>query len=204
MIKKITIIDYGAGNIFNLLNTFKRLNCEVKVASDSKEITNSDRLIIPGVGAFKHGMENLNKQNLIEAINQYTKNERPLLGICLGMQYLMNYSEEFGKTDGLKLINGEVKKFIKNKTTRVPHIGWNYLKHNGDKIFSNLKTNAVFYFCHSFYVNSKESKNVISETQYSNINFCSTIKRNNLYGCQFHPERSGKEGEIFLKNFINI
>ena len=104
MIKKITIIDYGAGNIFNLLNSLKRLHCEVKVTSDSKEISKSDRLIIPGVGAFKYGMENLKKQNLIEAINQYTKNERPLLGICLGMQYLMNYSEEFGKTDGLKLI----------------------------------------------------------------------------------------------------
>ena len=204
MIKKVTILDYGVGNIFNLYKSLERLNYSVNISSNSNKISNSERLIIPGVGAFKEGIENIKKRNLIETIKSYVKNQRPLLGICLGMQYLMSYSEEFGKTDGLKIIKGNVIQFKKSKENRVPHIGWNYLYNNNDKIFLNLKKKPTFYFCHSFYVNPKNKKNKLSETKYSNINFCSAIKKENIYGCQFHPERSGKNGEVFLKNFMSI
>ena len=202
--KKITILDYGVGNIFNLLKSLERLKYKVKVSSNSKEIMDSDRLIIPGVGAFKNGMKNLNKLNLIETIKLYTDTKRPLLGICLGMQYLMESSEEFGLTDGFGYIKGNVKKFKKNKLNRIPHMGWSYLNYYNDKIFNNLKNKPSFYFCHSYYVKPNNKNNILSETEYSGVSFCSTLKKKNIYGCQFHPERSGKNGEIFLKNFMNI
>tara|TARA_B100001173_G_C15723337_1_gene435320 strand:- start:292 stop:654 length:363 start_codon:yes stop_codon:yes gene_type:complete len=120
------------------------------------------------------------------------------------MHYLMDYSEEFGKTDGLKIINGNVKKFTSNKKYRIPHIGWNYLNYSGDEIFSSLKKKPTFYFCHSYFVHSIDPSKVIGKTEYAETEFCAVIRNKNIYGCQFHPERSGKDGELFLKNFINI
>jgi len=203
MIKEVTIIDYDAGNIFNLYNSLSRLNCNVKIASSAKEIEKSERLIIPGVGAFKEGLKNLEEKKLSKSIKIFAEKQRPMLGICLGMQYLMDYSEEFGKTEGLKIISGNVKKFNSTKKYRVPHIGWNYVKHSKDKIFSSLNQNPTFYFCHSYFVNSSDIGNVIGESEYAEIEFCAVIRKKNIYGCQFHPERSGKDGEIFLKNFID-
>ena len=204
MSKEVTIIDYDAGNIFNLFNSLSRLNCKVKVTSNLKEIEASDRLIIPGVGAFREGIKNLEEKKLTKSIKIFAEKNKPMLGICLGMQYLMDYSEEFGKTEGLKLINGNVKKFHSNEKYRIPHIGWNYLNYSDDEIFSSLKKKPTFYFCHSYFVHSTDPNKIIGKTEYAENEFCSVIRNKNIYGCQFHPERSGKDGEFFLKNFINI
>tara|TARA_B110000003_G_C16635238_1_gene528146 strand:+ start:2038 stop:2652 length:615 start_codon:yes stop_codon:yes gene_type:complete len=204
MIKNVTILDYDASNIFNLLNLLKKLEYKIKISNKTKDIEKADRLIIPGVGAFGEGMKILKKEKLIVPIKNFLEKERPLLGICLGMQYFLEYSEEFGKNKGLEIIKGNVKKFPDHIKYRVPHVGWNLVKFDKDKIFNSLDNRSSFYFTHSFYVKPRNKKNIIGTTNYSKINFCSVIKNKYFYGCQFHPERSGKNGIIFLKNFMNI
>ena len=136
-----------------------------------KEIENADRLIIPGVGAFCEGIQNLKDKNLIDPIKNFSKKNKPMLGICLGMQYMMEYSEEFGKTDGLKIFEGNVKKFKNKGKYRIPHIGWNYLSTNNDKIFSNLQKNSTFYFCHSFFVDCKDDQKKLGAQSMLKVNF---------------------------------
>ena len=137
-------------------------------------------------------------------MKEFLISERPLLGICLGMQYLMSVSYEFKKTPGLNFFDGEVVKFDQNKVKKLPHIGWNYIKLNKNKIFKNIKSTNTFYFCHSYYVKPSNTKNIIGKTFYNKTQFCSVINKNNIYGCQFHPERSGSAGSQFLNNFNNL
>lgn len=203
-IKEITIIDYDAGNLFNIVSTLKKLNIKLNVTKNPKKIIKAEKIIIPGVGAFKEGIDSLKKKNLFYALKEFLISERPLLGICLGMQYLMSVSYEFQKTPGLNFFDGEVVKFDQNKVKKLPHIGWNYIKLNKNKIFKNIKSNNTFYFCHSYYVKPSNTKNIIGKTFYKKTQFCSVINKNNIYGCQFHPERSGSAGSQFLNNFNNL
>ena len=202
--KKIYIIDYGVGNIGSLTNMIKYIGEDVDASNKIDDLKNADAMILPGVGSFDEAVKKIRSiDGLHELILDKALNQKiPFLGICLGMQLLLDSSEE-GTLKGLGLINGKAFKFQKNKNFKIPHMGWNYiniLKKN-DLIQENeyLK----FYFVHSYYVMVEDAKNVIGKTQYIN-EFDSIIQYKNIFGIQFHPERSHKNGMKLLKNFYNI
>ena len=204
--KEITIINYDAGNIFNLKSSLEKMNSKIIVTNNPKKIIKAEKIIIPGVGAFKEGIYNLKKRKLFYPLKEFLLSEKPILGICLGMQYLMEDSYEFNKnkTPGFSYFKGSVIKFNEKRVKRLTHIGWNYVNFIKNKIFKNIKQKSAFYYCHSYYAKPKNNKNIIGKTDYYGMKFCSVINYKNVYGCQFHPERSGPAGAKFLKNFINL
>jgi imidazole glycerol-phosphate synthase subunit HisH len=207
---KIAIIDYGIGNVRSILNAFESQGISASLTRDNNEIIDADGVILPGVGAFSHGMINLEKYNLIKTINEYVKTNKPFMGICLGMQMLFDESEEFGSTLGLGLISGKVVKLpIKNSNfEKLPHVSWNEIsskKISWDRtILDEIEENSDVYFVHSFGAIPKDEYNILSTTEYSSYEFCSSVKKDNIYGCQFHPEKSGEIGLKIIDNFLNI
>ncbi|EDZ63326.1 imidazole glycerol phosphate synthase, glutamine amidotransferase subunit H [Sulfurimonas gotlandica GD1] len=200
----ITILDYGLGNIRSLKNAFEHLGVACTLSKDRTTILNSDALILPGVGAFSHAMNILNKDNLVDVIREFADSNKPLLGICLGMQLLFKESEEFGKSDGLGLIDGSVVKLSNCK--KLPHVGWQTLENQMDTqgtILQDINKNSEFYFVHSFVVGINNAY-TLSSSSYGNALFSSCVKKENIYGCQFHPEKSAKAGLKILNNFIEI
>ena len=210
--KKITIIDYGCGNILNLIRAIQFLGYEVETTHDEKKILNSSHVILPGVGAFGNAVKQLENYNLLNAILKYTKLNKPLLGICLGMQILLSESHEFGTHKGLGLIEGQVIKISnkKNKEIKIPHTGWNEIYPNNDnkewknKILSNSLIGKNFYFVHSFVCKTKNPSSTIAICNYSGITIPAIVSFNNIFGCQFHPEKSADNGLAVLKNFCEI
>ena len=210
--KKITIIDYGCGNILNLVRAIKFLGYEVDITHDDKKIINSSHVILPGVGAFGNAMKQIEKYNLRNTILEYAKSNKPLLGICLGMQILLTAGYEFGAHKGLGLIQGEVIKIFnkKNKEIKVPHIGWNELYPNNNKkewknkILNDSLIGKSFYFVHSFVCITKNPDSTIAVCNYSGILIPAVVSIDNIFGCQFHPEKSADSGLNFLKNFCEI
>ena len=207
---KIVIIDYDVGNVRSMLNAFKKVGVNPILSNNEEEILSADGVILPGVGAFAHGMENLKKYNLVEIIKKYTDTNKPFMGICLGMQMLLDESEEFVNTKGLGLISGKVIKLpTQNKIyEKLPHVSWNEIKEKKTKwnntILNNVEQQSDVYFVHSFITNLDNEDEVLSTTVYSDYEFCSSIKKDNIYGCQFHPEKSGEIGLKIIENFINI
>tara|TARA_B100000886_G_C20421394_1_gene491781 strand:+ start:532 stop:1140 length:609 start_codon:yes stop_codon:yes gene_type:complete len=201
----IVIVDYGFGNKINLSSALDKIKVDHLISSKKKDIENCSHLILPGVGAFKTTINHLKKKKLLNTIKDIAK-KKPVLGICLGMQLLFDYSTENGKTKGLGLLKGSVKKFdFKNKNIKIPNIGWNKVMDiKKNKIFLNINKMDEFYFVHSYYIKTKEKKVIMSNSKYNNFSFASVINKKNIYGCQFHPERSRNQGLIFLKNFCNI
>ena len=201
----IVIIDYGFGNKINLSSALHKIGVKHIISSKKKDIENCTHLILPGVGAFNSAIDNLKKKNLIKTIKNVAK-EKPVLGICLGMQLLFDYSNENIKTKGLGLIKGNVNKFdFKKKNVKIPSIGWNKITNiKNNKIFENIKKIDEFYFVHSYFIKTNEKKIIISNSKYHNFLFPSVINKKNIYGCQFHPERSRDQGLCFLKNFCKI
>ena len=207
--KKITIIDYGCGNIFSLSRLLQKFEYEVEITKDPDVVSNSDKIILPGVGAFKIGIDNLKNNSLDESINLFLSKGNYLLGICLGMQLLMDKSEEFGNHNGLGFISGEVTKFDKNKDYPVPHIGWTKIEIEDEIlkknfIFNSIKDKSFFYFIHSYKVITKKKNETLAFSKYGNNTFSSLISSKNIYGTQFHPEKSGKVGEKLVSNFLKI
>ena len=210
--KKITIIDDGWGNILNLVRAIKFIGYDVEVTHNKNKIINSTHLILPGVGAFGSAMQEIEKYNLQDVILEYAKSNKPLLGICLGMQILLTASHEFGFHRGLGLIEGEVIKISnkKNNEIKIPHMGWNeiYPKNNknewGNKILQNFLIGKSFYFVHSFICLTKNANSTIAICNYTNISIPAVVANNNIFGCQFHPEKSSDNGLAFLKNFCEI
>lgn len=206
----ITIIDYNCGNIFSLIRLFEKLKIKYNVSNDPKIIAKSDKLILPGVGSFSVGIDNLKKKNIDEIIRQFVKKGNWILGICLGMQLLVSNSEEFGDYNGLDLIKGEVKKLKSaNKLKyKIPHVGWNSInfKENAhsNNLLKNVKNLSNFYFTHSFAVKTKFEEDTLAETIYSENLFSSIISKENILGVQFHPEKSGIVGEKMIRNFLNL
>ncbi|MBF0239912.1 MAG: imidazole glycerol phosphate synthase subunit HisH [SAR324 cluster bacterium] len=201
----IVIVDYGMGNLHSIKNKIERLKHEVIISADPLEIQAASRLILPGVGHFAQGMENLHQLQLIEVLNEKVLNQKtPVLGICLGMQLLTNHSEE-GDVDGLKWIDAETRLFRFDNSCnplRIPHVGWNLLNRQKDSyLFTDIPFNLRFYFVHSYYVNCRNPENIMAETTYGNT-FCSVIQHYNIYGTQFHPEKSHKRGLQLIDNFI--
>ncbi len=210
--RKITIIDYGCGNILNLVRAIRFLGYEAETTHDKKKIMNSSHVILPGVGAFGNAMKQLEKYNLQNAILEYAKLNRPLFGICLGMQILLTVSYEFGVHRGLGLIKGEVIKILnkKNNEIKIPHMGWNEIYPNNDKkewknkILSNSLIGKEFYFVHSFVSVTKNPNLTIAVCNYSGISIPAFVSVDNIFGCQFHPEKSADNGLVVLKNFCEI
>jgi imidazole glycerol-phosphate synthase subunit HisH len=202
----ISIIDYGMGNLHSVYKAFKRVGAKVRVINTPSGIEEYDKIILPGVGDFKMGMNNLKAAGFIESIKkQVLDNKVPILGICLGMQLLTSYSEE-GDVDGLDLINAKTIHF-KNlgipADLKIPHIGWNNINNCSQTGLLNGCEYEMVYFVHSYAVVCNDPSNVICETDYG-ITFHSGIQKENIYGLQFHPEKSHKAGLRILKNFINL
>ena len=210
--KKITIIDYGCGNILNLARAIKFIGYEVDITHDKNKIINSSYVILPGVGAFGNAMKQIEKYNLRNTILEYTKLNKPLLGICIGMQILFTLSYEFGVHKGLNLIEGEVIKISNknNKEIKIPHVGWNDIYPNNDKkewknkILKNSLIGKSFYFVHSFVCITKDHDSTIAVCNYSDISIPAVVATGNVFGCQFHPEKSADNGLAVLKNFCEI
>ncbi len=190
----IAIIDYGAGNTQSVKYALKRLGCIGVLTSDKEVISNSDKVIFPGVGQANSAMRKLKSKGLDLLI---PKLKQPVLGICLGMQLMCDFSEE-GNTDCLKIFGSNVKKF--DNSVKVPQIGWNTVFDLKTSLFDSINENEYMYLVHSYYV--PILKETVAKTNYG-INYSTALKKNNFIGVQFHPEKSGNNGEIVLKNFIN-
>ncbi len=190
------IVDYDAGNLKSIANMLNFLGEDFLISSKADDIKNAGRIIFPGQGHFRQAVENLDKKNLIEPIKAVVNNGKPFLGICLGLQILFEKSEEAPNFEGLSILKGEVKKFTSGK---VPQIGWNRIKTTKNN--SYLDDN-FFYFVNSFYV-VPEDKSIISSTANYNIDFCSSIQKDNLTAVQFHPEKSADAGMNFFKLWIS-
>jgi glutamine amidotransferase len=201
----ITIIDYGMGNVGSIKNMLKKIGHDSIISSNKVDIDNASKLILPGVGRFDTAMENLNNLNLSQLIKEKVMEGTPLLGICLGMQLLANKSEE-GIIDGLGLIPGEVKKFDLQAPFKVPHMGWNTVNFNNNSVlFQQFQQfeEARFYFVHSYYFQCTIKEYSIGETSFSH-NFTSAVQKGNVFGVQFHPEKSHVFGMGLLKNFAEL
>ncbi|QDP85844.1 imidazole glycerol phosphate synthase subunit HisH [Chryseobacterium sp. SNU WT5] len=203
----ITIIDYGVGNINAFVNVYKRVDVPVRIAKTSADLEGSEKLILPGVGHFDYAMSKLNNSGMRETLDDLVLEQKvPVIGICVGMQMMANYSDE-GNVEGLKWIDASVKKFDESKihqATRLPHMGWNDVKPVKDvALFQGLERDAIFYFLHSYYFECNNSDDVMAISDYG-IEFASAAHHENKYGIQFHPEKSHHYGEILLHNFAKL
>lgn len=213
MSNKITLLDYGMCNLLNVARAFEHIGAEVKIATKPQEAINADRLVVPGVGAFKDSVAEVRRLGFDDTICQFVTTGRPFLGICVGMQMLFDASEEFGEHQGLGILSGKVTK-ISNTTTanepqRVPHIGWNHLvKPESGRAWNNslLKQfenkSPAMYFVHSFAANPAEDADRLADCIYGGYRICAAVQRNNVVATQFHPERSGKLGLNLLEAFM--
>lgn len=203
----ITIIDYGVGNINAFVNVYKRVDVPVKIAKTAADLVGAEKLILPGVGHFDYAMTKLNDSGMREQLDDLVLNKKiPVVGICVGMQMMANYSDE-GNMEGLKWIDASVKKFDESKinyATRLPHMGWNDVRPMKDKpIFQGLEKGAIFYFLHTYYFECNDPEDVMAVSDYG-IEFASAAHHENRYGIQFHPEKSHHYGEILLHNFAKL
>ncbi|MDR2429265.1 MAG: imidazole glycerol phosphate synthase subunit HisH [Candidatus Margulisbacteria bacterium] len=202
---KTLIIDYGMGNLRSVQKAVERLGCAAEISSEPGALRNADKLILPGVGAFPQAVENLQKKQLWTILQN--TGDKPFLGICLGMQLLLSASEEFGRTAGLDAVPGQVCYFRNNenfpKELPVPHMGWNDVRQKNSVLFKNLPEVFSAYFVHSYYAQPADEKFTIGLTDYG-IDFCAALQKENIFGVQFHPEKSGEHGLQILKNFLEL
>ncbi len=201
----VAIVDYGMGNLRSVQKALERLGVNVIITSDQEAILEADKIVLPGVGHFKKGIESLKELNLIETLNnKVIKQETPILGICLGMQLMTIHSEE-GDVDGLSWINASTYKFqFHNKKYTIPHIGWNRITvNNQSPIFDTLSEKDFLYFVHSYYVKTEENSIIASTTTYGDNTFVSAFQKKNIFGMQFHPEKSHDQGLRLLNFFLD-
>ena len=203
----ISIIDYGLGNIKAFLNLYKRCNTPVTIARSISDLRNAKKIVLPGVGSFDYAVAKLNSSGMRDELESLViKYNVPILGICVGMQILTESSEE-GKSPGLGWIPGSVKKFDASNVQEkliLPHMGWNTIKiAQRNILLEQLQSDSTFYFLHSYYLELRDIKHAITETKYS-INFTSGLNDKNIYGVQFHPEKSHDNGIQLLKNFDRL
>lgn len=203
----IAVIEYGSGNIKAIANVYHRTNIPFFIANKPEDLTKADKIILPGVGAFDHCMNELNKSGMKEILNDIVLNDKkPVLGICVGMQ-LMAASSEEGNLEGLNWIEAEVKKFDESKfsqATHLPHMGWNSVKpEKDDPIFGNIDLTSGYYFLHSYYFNCYKDNDILASAEYGG-KFTCAVKHENIYGVQFHPEKSHNAGVRLLENFANL
>ncbi len=200
----IAIVDYGVGNLFSLVCSFRAIGVEAKLTSDKREIEQADKIVLPGVGAFEDASKKLFASGLAEVVVAEAKKGKPILGICLGMQLLFEKSYEYGEHTGLGLIKGEIRPIsdVVPKDYKIPHIGWNRLDFpKKNELFQYLEEGHV-YFVHSYYA-TKCDESVIATTEYGGV-LTAAVASKNVYGCQFHPEKSGEVGLKILKAFTEL
>ena len=195
----ITIIDYGMGNLKSVYNALKKVNFDCQISSEVTDIEMADKLILPGVGAFKDAMDNLQNLDLILPIRKKVNDGCPLLGICLGMQMLFEEGYECELRKGLGFIGGKIKLMNSKENLKIPHIGWNRLEFN--RILNNINKESFVYYVHSFMATEMIDENLIAYSKYGDINIPGIVNKGNVYGMQFHPEKSGEVGLKILKNF---
>lgn len=198
---KVCIIDYGIGNVKAFKNIYEKSNINVEIGKEKSQLENATHLILPGVGAFDWAMSQLNKSGLREILDRLVLERKiPILGVCVGMQMMASQSEE-GILPGLNWIKGKVLKF--NKNIILPHMGWNDIKvSTKSELFNNIE-NFEFYFLHSYYYQIEDNKNILATSEYGQV-FNSVIYKENIFGTQFHPEKSHENGIKILKNFLEI
>ncbi len=210
--EQITIIDYGVGNLLSVKKGLEKCGARVKISSDAKEILSANKIVFPGVGAFPNAMSALEKLHLVEALIEFAELKRPILAICLGMQLLMDQSDEFQITKGLGIIPGGVSSIptssVDGLKLKIPHIGWNPLlrsdkdRHWGGTVLEGVTEGESVYFVHSYMVEPKDETVRVANTIYGGKPVAAVIAREQIVGCQFHPEKSGKVGLKILQNFV--
>lgn len=200
--KLIGVIDYDAGNLTSVTSALKHLGAEFFITKDPKEVSKADKVIFPGVGEAVQAMNTLNRTGLADSLREYALGGKPFLGICLGFQILFDHSEE-RDVDCLGILPGQVKRFPSDMGLKIPQIGWNTVDFKGDPLVKNLPEDSSFYFVHSYYVESGVEENILGKSEYG-IPFTSAVRRDNVWGTQFHPEKSGKPGLKILSNFIEL
>lgn len=210
----VVITDYGVGNLLSAQRAFEAVGARPVLSADPDALRHADRLVLPGVGAFGSGMEELKARGLVEALRDFARSGRPFLGICLGMQLMLETSEEFGSHDGLGLVPGRVVAVppagADGRPHRIPHIGWNALRPAAGRswegsILAGLEPDAAsVYFVHSFMAVPDDPAWRLADTDYDGIAVCAAVSRDALHGCQFHPEKSGPAGLRILANFMSL
>lgn len=200
----IAIIDYQMGNLRSVQKGFEKVGYQAEISSDPEVIRKADRVVLPGVGAFGDAIAELHRRNLVEVIREVAAKDRPLLGICLGLQLLFEVGFEGGRFEGLGILPGTVERFSLPPEWKVPHMGWNQGKILGDyPAFRDIANNSYFYFVHSYYVKPTDRSIVAIESDYGHP-FCAAVVRGNLVATQFHPEKSQENGLKILKNFAEL
>ena len=204
--KKIVIIDYGLGNILSVKNAFRLFEENVFISSNNEEIESATHLVVPGVGSFNEGIKNLQNKKLDTIIQKYFKTNKPILGICLGLQLFFSSSEEFGNHNGLDLIKGKVVKIKKDieSLDKIPVIGWKDLHLEDSILHLDKKNHSTFYFDHSFMVKPDNLESIKGYYIFDKIKIPSFIVHNKFIGCQFHPEKSGKVGLNLIRQFLKL
>ena len=201
----IGVIDYGAGNLRSVCNSLKKLSVNSTLIRSPEDIKDISSIIFPGVGSFGDSSEQLKKQRLFDPIKSWLKEDRPFLGICIGFQMLFEKSDESPNSDGFGIIRGKVVRFPEENLLKVPHMGWNEIKfeNSSDPIWQGIKTSTHFYFVHSYYPEPLESNSVSSITSYG-LEFASSVRCGNIFGTQFHPEKSQAAGLKLISNFLEL
>lgn len=203
----IVIVDYGVGNLKSIQNMLKKVGASCAISKDPNKIMEAEKLILPGVGHFDHGMKNLTESGLIQSLNQKVIEQQcPILGICLGAQ-LLGISSEEGTNEGLGWVKMRVVKFDKDKLPpklKIPHMGWNFIQKSKDsRLLHGLSDESRFYFVHSYHMLIEEEQNQLTKTNFG-YDFTSSVEFNNIYGVQFHPEKSHHFGMQLMKNFVDL
>ena len=206
MKKTVAIVDYGMGNLNSVKKKLYRLKTTASITSNPKDIIKADKIILVGVGHFAKAMKNIKELDLLDALNEVAIiKKKPVLGICLGMQLMAKDSEE-GKTEGLGWLDANVRKMQVDDTLKfkIPHTGWNKITQSKKShLMKGIPESSEFYFVHSYYLRSNETSNILNETEYC-FKFTSAIEKDNIFGVQYHPEKSHDVGEVLLKNFISL
>ena len=200
----IAIIDYDAGNLKSVEKALQYLDEECIVTRDKEELLKADKIILPGVGAFGDAMEKLHKFGLVDVIHKLVKENKPFLGICLGLQLMFESSEEGPGVKGLGLLPGKIVKFPEKEGFKIPHMGWNSIDvKEGSRLFKGVSNNSYVYFVHSYYLQAENENDVAATTEYI-THVHASVEHNNIFACQFHPEKSGDVGLRILKNFCEL
>ena len=200
----IAIIDYDAGNIKSVEKAFMALGQDVVVTRDQETILNAEGVVLPGVGAFGDAMEKLHTYDLVETIHKVVEKKTPFLGICLGLQLMFESSEETPGVEGLSLLKGKIVRIPEGEGLKIPHIGWNNLAYpNQGRLYQNIPENSYVYFVHSYYLQAEEPEIVRATTEYG-VTIHASVEKENVFACQFHPEKSSAVGMKILENFVKV